>query len=99
VSRAGLLAFAEMGLNERHRCAASPIPHFRGHVGAAFVRRRVRTGPGVPLVGRWATLTIAAAAGPPARIPVSIGSLLMGAAWLGFGRACWVLGSVAGPDR
>lgn len=49
------------------------------------------------LLAAGATLTIAAAAGPLARIPVSLGSVLMGAAWLGFGRACLIPKFVGRP--
>jgi hypothetical protein len=63
--------------------------------GVASARARVFPSWCGWLIAAGATLTIAAAAGPSAKVPVSIGSVLMGAAWLGFGRACFV-GSVAG---
>ena len=74
------------------------LTFFPGYIlfGVASARARVFPSWCGWLIAAGATLTIAAAAGPPARAPVSIGSVLMGAAWLGFGRACLVLGSVAG---
>jgi hypothetical protein len=69
------------------------LTFFPGYIlfGVASARARVFPSWCGWLIAAGATLTIAAAAGPPARIPVSIGSILMGAAWLGFGRGCVVL--------
>ena len=77
------------------------LTFFPGYIlfGVASARARVFPSWCGWLIAAGATLTIAAAAGPPARVPVSIGSVLMGAAWLGFGRTCLVLGSVAGRHR
>ncbi|MDQ6791503.1 MAG: hypothetical protein M3075_12770 [Candidatus Dormibacteraeota bacterium] len=77
------------------------LTFFPGYIlfGVASARARVFPSWCGWLIAAGATLIIAAAAGPPARVPVSIGSVLMGAAWLGFGRTCLVLGSVAGRHR
>jgi hypothetical protein len=77
------------------------LTFFPGYIlfGVASARARVFPSWCGWLIAAGATLTMAAAAGPPARVPVSIGSILMAAAWLGFGRSCLVLGSVTGLHR
>jgi hypothetical protein len=77
------------------------LTFFPGYIlfGVASARARVFPSWCGWLIAAGATLTIAAVAGPPARVPVSIGSVLMGAAWLGFGRACLVPGSFSGRRR
>ncbi len=73
---------------------------FLGYVlfGVASARARVFPSWCGWLLSAGAILTIAAAAGPVARIPVSAGSLLMGAAWLGFARAMLALKPAARPE-
>ena len=75
------------------------LTFFPGYIlfGVASARARMFPSWCGWLLAAGATLTITAAAGPLARIPVSIGSVLMGAAWLGFGRACLIPKFVGRP--
>ena len=68
--------------------ALTSLTFFVGYVlfGAATARADVFPAWCGWLLATGALLTLAAAAGPLGRIPVALGSVLMGAAWLGLGR-------------
>ncbi len=68
--------------------ALTSLTFFVGYIlfGAATARAGVFPAWCGWLLAAGALLTLAAAAGPLGRIPVALGSVLMGAAWLGLGR-------------
>jgi hypothetical protein len=68
--------------------ALTSLTFFVGYVlfGAATARAGVFPAWCGWLLATGALLTLAAAAGPLGRIPVALGSVLMGAAWLGIGH-------------
>jgi hypothetical protein len=67
--------------------ALTSLTFFMGYVlfGVATARAGVYPAWCGWLLATGAILTLAAAAGPLGRIPVAVGSVLMGAAWMGFG--------------